>query len=56
MVSSTILLCTGMLLPQEKEEDKCYVSYTSNDLDDVNVVKNVYEDNSNVQTASETKE
>ena len=38
---------------QEKEEDKCYVSYTSNDLDDVNVVKNVYEDNSNVQIRSE---
>ena len=38
---------------QEKDENKCYVSYTSNDLDDVNVTKNIYEDNTNVQFRSE---
>lgn len=38
---------------QEKEETMCYVSYISNDLDDVNVIKNVYEDNTSVQFRSE---
>ena len=38
---------------QEKEEAMCYVSYISNGLDDVNVIKNVYEDNTSVQFRSE---
>ena len=29
------------------------MAYTSNDLDDVNVIKNIYEDNTNVQIRSE---
>ncbi len=37
----------------EKSEDKCYMAYTSNDLDDVNTIKNVYEDNTSVQIRSE---
>ena len=38
---------------ENKEEDKCYMAYTSNDLDDANVTKNIYEDNTNVQIRSE---
>lgn len=38
---------------ENKEEEQCYMAYTSNDLDDVNVIKNIYEDNTNVQIRSE---
>lgn len=35
-----------------KDENSCYVAYLSNNSSDINVVKNVYEDNSEVQFRS----
>ena len=43
----------GSYTCEEKNEDACYIAYTSNDLDDVNVTKNIYEDNEIVKIRSE---
>ena len=43
----------GSYTCEEKKEDSCYIAYTSNDEDTINVTKNVYEDGENVKIRSE---